>query len=218
MIISSIYRAAPVLNGEALWPDKKGESFYACNGGYSPSIPIVNDTTNALWRFVRNGNSGSWHQVLPPPNSNFSSLARVEVGLYAHGNGFGYSLGGRENVWTDLSLMSENFYPPGLGIYDTSSDSGLKVSSTGYNWSGTASGGVGQFVPLFGQRGLMVFLGVDANDIDTLVRFDNIAMYNLATQHWATQKANGELPSRNEGMCCRRHRGQWHISTRSLEL
>jgi hypothetical protein len=71
------------------------------NGGYSFSIEVVKDAENQLWLFSPNGNSGSWSLVVPAINSNFSTLSRVGSGVYGYGNGFGFSLGGRQNSGTD---------------------------------------------------------------------------------------------------------------------
>ena len=109
---------------------------------------------------------------MQPASSNFSTLSRVVDGLCGYGSGFGFSLGGRENSGTDLTLPSDSeIFTPGLVIYDTSSKEWFNVSSTGYSSSGTASRGAAQFVPQFGPRGILFVFGGDANEAGAYVSF-----------------------------------------------
>ena len=134
-------------------------------------IAVHNSTANELWQFLPDGNSGSWSLVLPPASSNFSELDRVVNGLSGCGDGLGFSLGGNQIQGTELSLPNDSIYPSGLVIYNTSSGEWFKVSSTGYSWTGSASNGAAQFVPSFGSKGILFFLGGDANDGAAFVPF-----------------------------------------------
>jgi hypothetical protein len=100
----AIDKAAPVVCGEALWPDANGEVFYAYNGGFSDqNRDNTTDYSNQLWQFSPSGNVGVWSLVSPSTDSGFSSLSRLEFGSYASGAGDGFALGGASNSATGAS-------------------------------------------------------------------------------------------------------------------
>ncbi|KAK3703009.1 hypothetical protein LTR37_014739 [Vermiconidia calcicola] len=150
---------APSLITEGLWLDEVGETFYAYGGclsgalGYAqlPAAP-----SNELWQFTPSGMSAS----------NFSVLSRAGFATYGGGNGLGFALGGVINDKSDSDLLYQEeiegeyqFNPPGMVVYNDTSENWYNVSTEAISYYGTAISGATQFVPAFGPEGLLFVLG-----------------------------------------------------------
>ncbi|KAG8534294.1 uncharacterized protein KY384_001138 [Bacidia gigantensis] len=192
------HRTAQSLN-QALWTDVSKESFYAYDGSVSGSIPFSQQPappSNQLWQFTPSGNSGAWSQISPPALSNFSSLVRRTNGIYASGGDLGFALGGYQNSGTNTVYQSLGDYyePPGLTVYNTTSQQWLNVSSAGYSNNGVCSEGTAHFVSMFGSAGLFLVLGGKvANGV--LPGFDTVSIFDPTSQQWAVQEVSGSKPA-----------------------
>lgn len=170
----AIPKVAPIFDSAALWMDADGRSFYSYDGGNSFTVPFKNDTANQLWRFQPVDYYGKWSRVSQPAKSNFSTLNRIVSGTYAYGNGLGFALGGWRNKGTDASLSLDSVEVAGMVIYNTTSREWFNVSTTGYSTDGKSSRGSAQFVPQYGENGLLFVLGGDINELFDFVQLVSI--------------------------------------------
>ena len=211
---------APVLNQQALWLDPSGETFYAYDGGLSPSYTgggsepltiweLPEPPDNALWQFSPSstGESGGWSQILIPPASNFSTLSRTVAGAYGFGGDLGFAIGGWENGFTDGALRGDltTYNAPDMVVYNMSSQIWYNVSTEAISYYRTAHLGTAQFVPSFGPAGLLFMLGGESTS-GSSVRWpnslphqffplDSLSMYEPQSQTWLSQTTNGDIPS-----------------------
>ena len=203
VILNEIHKTAPTLVAGALWLDHSGETFYAYDGGVSwaPLTPL-SVPPNALWEFTPSGKLGTWSLVNFSPQSNFTALDRVDNGIYGYGNGLGFALGGTETTATESLIYSSMYAPPGMVIFNSTSQEWFNISMDAISNSGTASDGVGQFVPSFGPAGLFFVLGgISTSESQAYFALDNIAMYEPLSQQWLFQEASGDVPSPGEFAC-----------------
>ncbi|KAK3705234.1 hypothetical protein LTR37_013395 [Vermiconidia calcicola] len=205
---------APSLNTEALWLDENDETFYAYGGCLSSALTytlLPAAPPNELWQFTPSGKSGSWSTVQISPVSNFSILSRTSSATYGGGNGLGFALGGLINDKCDSDLLYEEeiegeyrFNPPGMVVYNDTSEIWYNVSAEAISYYGTAVNGAAQFVPAFGPEGLLFLLGgraAYAGEWSTYFVFDDIPIYEPVSQRWLTQKTSGDIPSPVENPC-----------------
>lgn len=71
--------------------------------------------------------------------------------------------------------------------------------------------GEAQYIPIFGDQGILVFLGGDEptsrslgdwNDLGrALAAMDSITIYDIASKQWYEQKATGTIPEGRFGFC-----------------
>lgn len=159
---------------------------------------------NMLWQFTPSGDSGSWQQAGVSASSNFSALSRVTAANYASGNGLGFALGGQQSYATyhyDFGSIFDYMLAPGLVMYNDSSKEWYNISAESYSYYGFGSGGVAQFVPTFGENGLLLVLGGWTTQTQQLVPMSSVSLYDPSTQQWQNQATTGEAPGENANAC-----------------
>ena len=165
VVLTQIPKTAPVVNGEVLWADDKGRTFYAW-GGSLPGQYLSDDDyqdeipSNSVWQFSPNGAIGSWSEVPPAPNSGLDGLLRPSYGSGTFGNGVGYEYGGYIDQNDDAQIVNDSsLYPsPGLISYNFKENT---WSNTSVSVEGNGSRRYNQmeFVPIFGSAGLVLAFG-----------------------------------------------------------
>jgi hypothetical protein len=189
---------APLLDSAALWKDSSNTSFYSYDGvlvaNSGQSIP-----SNQLWQFIPDGSdSGFWNQSNTLSNSIFPTLQRTQGQASADGNGIGYALGGMD---------SNNVPIPGLVSYNTTSGLWSNMTTNGFTDSGTSMFGQLQYVPGFGEAGLLVALGGQTSGkaqwfpSKDLLSFQSISIFDPVSNIWASQTAGGTLPPPRTHFC-----------------
>lgn len=98
-------------------------------------------------------------------------------------------------VYTD---QDEVYDVPGMVIYNTTSQEWYNVSTTtGWNLEGTVSNGAAHFAPSLGPAGLLfAFGGMDTwwSEDGSYFDFNNVTMYEPASQQWQSQTTTGDAP------------------------
>ena len=150
------------MNGEVLWADEEGSTFYAWGGALSDQYIITDDSEippNAIWQFFPNGNNGAWSQVTPD-GQGLENLFRPQFGAGAYGNGVGYQYGGfiDEDDSTGLINTTTQYPIPGIISYNFRDNSWTNASAPN-NASGSQRYGEMQFVEMFGSKGVLLAFG-----------------------------------------------------------
>lgn len=150
---------------------------------------------------------GQWSSESISANSIFPSLVRPTATNHDFGKDMGFSLGGYYSHKESDAV--KGYVPvPGLVSYNISSGVWSNTTATGFTADGTAQYGIMQFVPSFGQEGLLVVLGGETSNLvawtDTgsnLLSFEDINIYDVAEGKWYTQKASGTIPAERDRFC-----------------
>ena len=211
---SRIKKSAPVFNGAILWTDSKEESFYAW-GGEQSEILLSSDRPplppNSVWSFSLAGTGdGSWTEKSMSTDLVFDSLTRPAGATGAYGKDIGYFLGGYQSELTssESSKLSSEIPTPGMVSYNAETGKWANQSASGYSFFGTAYNGEMQFLPDFGEAGILIAMGgqtsnnrrYDDSD-DSELTLSNINMFNPATGVWLNQTASGTIPAIRSKFC-----------------
>jgi hypothetical protein len=182
----------------AMWYDPVDGSVSSW-GGFTYS----NANSQTLWAFRPDGQGGLvWEQKYSPNSSfwtNFTSsggslLATTPLGFY--------SLGGALE-----SNRIPTFVMPGLVVYDFQDKTWSNLSTTAYSSCGCAVLGQAQFIPRFGEDGILAILGGDSPDDHnyqmggSIRDLSNITVYDIHSQVWYHQRATGDVPPPREQFC-----------------
>lgn len=152
------------LNHECIWPSPDGDGFYVYGGGASYGINSSKIEKSGIWKFVvdDNGSSGKgeWELEMPAPTSpspprtlRLTEQAGCAAATTTTTEGLGFSVGGVASAWTDPSDASTD-HVTGMVVYDMKRKEWRNETSVGIvaaSGSGSLRGGVGVFVPSFGN-------------------------------------------------------------------
>jgi hypothetical protein len=147
-----------------------GGSAYQLNGyAYDFDVPVQ------LWGFQLDNGHANWELQDTGPSQNFPLTSVVQHALTATSPKGHYNLGGRvyssSDVWIYLEEVVEfNF---------------ANQSWTNRTLSGQYSYGDAQFIPIFGQEGVVLFFGGDGS----MSGLDNILVYDIHTNMFYNQPA-----------------------------
>jgi hypothetical protein len=186
-----------------LWYDSVSNTVYSYGGWPYATSPVK------VWGF-KPGTDGSldWSvKYLQGDGSSFSDLTRASTGLTAVSDKAFYYMGGYGTRETDprFSNLPANyrFAMTGLTTFDFG-DSTWKNSSTGGQYR---LGGRGQFVPLFGEEGVLLFFGGDQPTVQKfamgsgLVSMSTITVYDIKSKSFYQQTATGDIPLPRNYFC-----------------
>ena len=192
-------KPARVYNYENLWLAPDNKSFYSYNGGLTLYSEGFGDRPNELWRFRPSGNSGTWSVVgtTAAGAANFTNLICTYGSTSAFGNGTGYSLGG-------VRFGSPT---PGLVAYDMHTGSWSNTTDGNFPMSTPFSFGQLKYLAQYGAEGILIALGGRTSNAagqrvsETIIGFDSLSIYDIASRTWHTQTTNGEIPPGRYGFC-----------------
>ncbi|KAI9760361.1 MAG: hypothetical protein M1840_002554 [Geoglossum simile] len=182
----------------AVWYDPVDGSVFSW-GGFTYS----NANSKTMWAFRPDGRGGAVWEQRYSSNSSFWTHFTSPGGSLAATTPLGfYSLGGAL-----IKNNSPNFAMPGLVVYDFREKTWSNLSAAAYASCGCAVLGQAQFVPRFGQDGLLTMLGGDSPDDHiyktggSIKDLSNVTVYDIHNQMWYYQTATGDVPPPREQFC-----------------
>jgi hypothetical protein len=184
----------------ALWWNPSTSSILSFGGEpYDNDIPL-----SPTWALSPDGKgAGTWSKVSFSSDPVFNRLVRPEYGLIAASSTTGYSMGGMQTTFP-----SDYFWAiPGLITFEFATQKWSNITSIGkYSASGMAINGAAQFVPSFGNKGIMVMIGgmVPSSSWDVVgaIRsMTNITIFDPSSGAWYSQTATGDVPSAKKNLC-----------------
>jgi len=195
----------PNFNLPAHWPDEANQTVFVYGGEYSYLNPWVGPSTvppEELWAFTPEG-GGSWNTIDQSFDSVFSTLTRPSYGGFSYGSVGGFYFGGKHGSrGSQKTNIGGYTAAPGLQFYNFTDQSWMNASSSGF-YAGTylsQSGGL-QYVPSWGQSGILVALGGQDFYTTQFFSWSNITIFDPATQQWYSQTAAGDIPDARWTYC-----------------
>ena len=194
----------PNLNYPSLWyHEQEGVLYTGFAGttslfGNHPSLP-----PQSIWSFKPDGTgSGSWNEVISPDASALNGITQPFKGLTAYGPDSAWYLSGypAQDGYHWTSAMQ---WLPGIAEFDMASKSFTNLSAAEYNINGTVIAGAMHYVPSFGQQGMILVMGgiTLPYNMNGLVGFETVSVYDPAKKEWFNQTTTGFWPSPREGFC-----------------
>jgi hypothetical protein len=181
-----------------LWYDPVDKSVFSW-GGWT-----YNTTAKkGIWAFKPDGRGGAvWEERYSPSEvdvtPSFGALTSFSpTSLYSLG---GCLFDDEPSVHSSIS---------GLTVFDFQHKVWKNISSTGYSSSGYGVLGESEFVPLFGQNGLLLALGGESPPNQTylyesgtaLRDMSDISVYDIHANQWYHQTATGDIPPGRSEFC-----------------
>ncbi|KAI9649925.1 hypothetical protein NHQ30_002510 [Ciborinia camelliae] len=202
-----------------MWYDPIQKSIFRFGGWsyYSPPVAVysspVNDQGNINWTVPY---TGGIHQSSTV--ASFSGFTSTSYALWVATPNAYYSLGGNMGGSTDPGLVGlGNNSVPMTGMVEYNFEKAQWTNSSSADYGGTVfgghsgfgSGGEGLYVPIFGQEGILVFLGGDAPFTQAAstkgsnpVPMNQITIYDIHSQQFYLQSAGGDsIPFPRTNFC-----------------
>lgn len=196
----------------AIWYNPQDECVYEWAGWpFNQTDP--NYTTNWLWSFLPDGNGGApWgsNPVTSSWDENGERLVPPFGASWTFSETSFYSLGGTILPKYDPKQQSLPDVPiSGLVSNSFSSNAWNNQSSIGFSESSYSVLGEAAYVPIFGQNGLLIFLGGDSpsdqsykyEQAAALADMSNITIFDIASEKWYHQTATGSIPPGRSEFC-----------------
>ena len=208
MISTERPSSAPVaLDYQSLWWDEKKKVIY-CFGGeksFLPqrySAPVPKDS---IWTFTPFGNgSGVWNESIGPnADTPFpQDIFRPTNGFSAFDSTTGYFFGGFVGNYSDPDVSHGFAFSPGFLMFDF--QTGLLQNSTNVpntvNYAANAGRAI--HVPVFGNRGTLIAMGGGpGQSVLGEASFNNISIFDIASQRWFSQITDGDAPTQRSDFC-----------------
>jgi len=160
-----------------------------------------------LWKFRLDGRGGgSWTQEQTPSTQGQRLRSVFRAATVRTPTKF-YSLGGvlwpKDGGEPSISIA-------GMTVYDMESHSWSNMSSSRATDSGWLVSARGHYSSMFGEEGVLVFLGGVAppnqtfgylNQTTGMVDMSNITVYDVHSGKWFHQKADGDVPLGRQQFC-----------------
>ncbi|APA12662.1 hypothetical protein SS1G_03685 [Sclerotinia sclerotiorum 1980 UF-70] len=202
-----------------MWYDPVEKSIFRFGGWsyYSPPVAVysspVSDEGNVNWTVKYTGGIHQSSSV-----ASFSGFTSASYALWVATPTSYYSLGGNMVGSTDPGLVGlGNNSVPMTGMVEYNFEKGLWTNSSSTDYGGTVfgghsgfgSGGEGLYVPIFGQEGILVFLGGDAPFTQAIlskgsnpVPMNQITIYDIQSRKFYLQSAGGDsIPFPRANFC-----------------
>ena len=198
---------ATPLSGQALWFDEKRNLIY-CFGGFRTYLDSYDPTPfESMWAFTPDGKgTGSWEEVLGPTGTDTfpSDIKRPFYGGFYSESSYGYYVGGYKSSRSTQSMDSNTaVISHGLLKFDFGD---LKITNTSdgdygrsRSFENVAGSGKVVNVPTYGAGGIIILLG--EGDLNNVMSFNNITIYDKTAQNWYSQLASGDLPEPRSDFC-----------------
>jgi hypothetical protein len=190
----------PHLNSENLWWDRIAGSVYSFGGVTSYIYPNTPVAPLSLWTFTPDTKgSGTWNELYGPTDRIFTSLTRTVGSGFSYTPDAAFMLGGYESYWTSPQIFEDTFPVSGLVSFTFKDSSWSNISSAGYSAFGFAAWVEAQFVPPYGEAGLLLMVGGVVGS--ALRGMDSITIYDIYNQRWYGQTATGDIPAPRTQFC-----------------
>lgn len=195
----------PNFNLPAFWVDTNNGTAFMYGGEYSYLNPWIGPTTvppEAWWAFTLEG-GGTWTNIDQSFDDTFPTLTRPSYGGYTYGEGLGgFYLGGkhgsRGSQKTNIGGYTSS---PGMQFFNFTDQSWTNSSTSKLYDTGTFVSGSLQYTQNWGDAGLVVVLGGQDHETQRFLPWNNITLFDPATQNWYHQTAAGDVPSIRGAFC-----------------
>ncbi|KAI9791798.1 MAG: hypothetical protein M1833_001322 [Piccolia ochrophora] len=202
----------PSLNRGSLWSDPTDGTLVMGFSGETSAGENSEPYPLSVWRFTPNGRGGgSWNESTDAIDPAFGTITRPSSGLTAFSNESAYYLGGYSNYLTSedtKDLRPDDTIPlPGMIEYNFQTGAWHNNSAAKYSPKGIGAFGRMEYVPNFGEKGLFVMIGGAIDGLksyyadNTPQKFDNITVFDPATQEWYSQATTGDVPDPRYSFC-----------------
>lgn len=204
---------APTMMRQAILKDNSSGIFYIWGGFISYSNPLP---SAQLWRFnPDNQGGGSWNTEIKPGHSTFLDFERSQGGVFVSTPESGFYFGGYSQATSDPTPAGP---VPGFLEFNYANQTQAWTNHTDAPYSpyGTMAGGAAQYIPTFGDNGLVMLFsggtytvgeGVASDDV-ALQAFDTLYFMDPVTKKWYTQKTSGTPPAPRQWHCAVGAQGQ----------
>lgn len=194
---------APKLTRQVLWKGEDPKAFWIWGGRTIRDIDSDKINKRKMWRFEANGEGGGrWFPETPNESDDFRDMHLPFRPAYTTYKNTGFSFGGEQVPASDPEI-DVKFQPvQGMVTFDLNSKTFSNESTPDVSRYGTLVGATAEYVPGFGDNGLIMILGGYGYTPDTNVRrpdqtlyFDNLTFLDPETRQWYWQKSSGDHPS-----------------------
>ena len=163
-----------------------------------------------IWAFKPDGNGNApWQKLVDETDQLWSRISPSFGGLTATSSNSFYSLAGAApDPETIFQGQQVNAYP-GMAVFDYQSSQWTNISSSGYKPKGFGILGQAEFIPTFGKKGTIVFIGGDAPTVpswsycegSSLTDMSTVTIYDIDSGDWLQQKTAGDIPPSRYAFC-----------------
>lgn len=200
--IKAVDKPAPKLSRPAIWRSQDKHMFYTW-GGRTAHGKDKDITKSTMWRFTGDvEGGGSWSSEIPNDTDELEELALPQRGACTTVNNTGYYFGGAAIPQSDPGLDVQMQPIPGMISFDMESKKFDNESTPDISPYGTVVGATAELIPGYGIDGLIMVLGgygytlaAGSRDVQHTRRFDNLTLYDPASEEWYWQVSTGEIPA-----------------------
>ncbi|PGH04545.1 hypothetical protein AJ79_07071 [Helicocarpus griseus UAMH5409] len=194
-----------------LWHDPIHNLIYSFGGwGYNWN------TSSAAYAFTptKDGNARWLPRFEAGDGTSFSQFTIPGLSLSAQTDKAFYSLGGMLSLTVfGMAHLKNKPTVEGMAKFDFESENWSNISSTGssdngrYGAEGLAIAGEAEYIPIFGEEGVLIFIGGDSptsrdwKPQTALVPMSTISIFDIRTQKWHKQEATGDVPISRGAFC-----------------
>lgn len=196
------------MNVQNLWWDMRSKSIYSYGGGTTVAGDEGTNTVDPLsvWAFLPDNNT--WTERYGPNDDMWDTMTRATRCASAYTPKSGYCLGGYSGAWS-TPVDAPDFDMPisGMVELDFETSTWSNVSSVGSSQNGWTISQQMEYVPSYGQEGILIAMG--GHDLDQeqykigqdLRSMSNITIYDIHTKTWHSQTATGDVPNARSDFC-----------------
>lgn len=203
--ITNTTSSFPTARKPSIWYDENSDLVYSFGG--SPYSNIANIAT--VWAFKPDGNGNAlWQTVVHETDSVWNTISWAFGALTATSNDSFYSLGGIRPP-DSLTFGAPTFAYPGMAIFDFQLNQWKNASSADYKPQGYGILGQAEFIPIFGKKGIIIFVGGNAPTIpfwpysrgSSLADMTTVNVFDIDSDNWLQQKTTGDIPHGRYAFC-----------------
>lgn len=195
-------KSAPKLSRQVLWKGEDPNVYWIWGGRTIRKIDRDSIDKDTIWRFTANGDGGGdWSSEIPSGSDDFDEMHLPSRSTYVTYKNTGFSLGGEQIPDSDPDIEWEMQPVQGMITFDLKSKTYSNESTPDVSPYGTLVGATAEYVPIFGDNGLIMILGgygytldVGSRTPEHTRRFDNITYFDPESREWGWQLATGDIP------------------------
>lgn len=165
----------------------------------NPWITSASVPPEELWAL--GSTNDQWGTIDEDYDKTFPSLIRPGFGGFTYGDIGGFYMGGmhgsRGSQKTNIGGRSA---APGIQFYNFTDQSWTNYSTSAFYDSTFVYGNI-QYVPNYGEQGIVVVIGGQSVNSGNLYPWDNVTVFDVATQQWYHQITSGETPDSRAWAC-----------------
>lgn len=196
-------KPAPKLSRQVLWKGEDPNIFWIWAGRTIRKINRDAIDKETMWRFTADGKGGGdWSSEIAGDDSDdFKEMHLPSRSAYTTYKNTGFSLGGEQIPDSDPDIVWDMQPVEGMMVFDFESLTFSNESTPDVSPHGSIVGATAEYVPVFGDNGLIMVLGgfgytldVGSRKPEHTRRFDNITFFDPETREWDWQMSTGDIP------------------------